>query len=512
MKHDRKTEVEQAQLMQTEAAAASPEGPVKTDASRSAWSSYVASLGTVQMKPSAGSGGAGGMPPDVQSKMETSFDTDFSGVRIHEGEQATSMGAEAFTRGSDIHFAPGRFQPNSQSGQALLGHELTHVVQQRAGRVSAPGQAKSGRVVQNRGLEREADRAGAAAARGERVNVAGAGSSWMPVSSLVQCYRPGAVEGQNMRIADDGQAATDNSQTLYASDANIKFANTALQSVGQHGSFIKLVPAGANTTGKGNKLLSVKPVWVVKAQATGHAGLNKANAPGGKDTEGDKGGPMALWTDCGRSSRAVMGTDTAPQGVYGDSSGKKHKTGASFNPGNWTAPMYLKLITDFMKQGKYQKYLKDGIHYTGDVSKLKTPSAGKEAKKMYWELGAAGRAEFDKMAGTSASANPEIGGGYTMATEYDMPGSAAVPGKMRWNFHWGGVVMKSGADNITLENYAVTAEYAKSKGVDQYDFSDRAWNFAMYGTVKAEQSFHAEHLGTGTHGTRATTFAVESDK
>ncbi|RME05535.1 MAG: DUF4157 domain-containing protein, partial [Bacteroidetes bacterium] len=43
-----------------------------------------------------------------------------------------ALDAEAFTTGSDIFFRNGRYDPHSHSGQKLLAHELTHVVQQGA--------------------------------------------------------------------------------------------------------------------------------------------------------------------------------------------------------------------------------------------------------------------------------------------------------------------------------------------------------------------------------------------
>ena len=45
------------------------------------------------------------------------------------------IGAQAYTTGSDIHFAPGQYDPHSPAGQEVLGHELWHVVQQKEGRV-----------------------------------------------------------------------------------------------------------------------------------------------------------------------------------------------------------------------------------------------------------------------------------------------------------------------------------------------------------------------------------------
>lgn len=78
------------------------------------------------------------LPDNVRQKMESFFNTDFSDVQIHVGQEASSIGALAFTQGSHLYFAPGQYNPNSHQGQQLLGHELTHVLQQRAGRVRNP--------------------------------------------------------------------------------------------------------------------------------------------------------------------------------------------------------------------------------------------------------------------------------------------------------------------------------------------------------------------------------------
>ena len=109
------------------------------------------------------SSGGKPLPDTVRGKMETALGADFSGVRVHVGPQAERIGAIAFTTGNDIYFAPGRYQPETTQGQQLLGHELAHVVQQRAGRVRNPlGSGLA--VVQDRALEAEADRLGQRAA------------------------------------------------------------------------------------------------------------------------------------------------------------------------------------------------------------------------------------------------------------------------------------------------------------------------------------------------------------
>lgn len=110
------------------------------------------------------------LPARLRSKMENSFGTSFGNVNIYtDSPEAKSMGALAFTQGNNVHFAPGQYNPQTYSGQALLGHELTHIVQQRAGRVAVPHQSKGAPINADRSLEAEADNLGAKAARGEKV-------------------------------------------------------------------------------------------------------------------------------------------------------------------------------------------------------------------------------------------------------------------------------------------------------------------------------------------------------
>jgi hypothetical protein len=67
--------------------------------------------------------------------MESRFRHDFSGVRIHADrearESAAARRAQAYTVGSDIAFASGTYDPDSDAGKRLVAHELVHVVQQR---------------------------------------------------------------------------------------------------------------------------------------------------------------------------------------------------------------------------------------------------------------------------------------------------------------------------------------------------------------------------------------------
>jgi hypothetical protein len=105
------------------------------------------------------------MPDEVKSRMETSMNSNFSDVRVHpESSHATDVGALAYAQGSDVHFAPGQFKPDTSAGLQLIGHELAHVVQQKEGRVEPTTEVSGMPVNDDQSLEQEADAMGARAA------------------------------------------------------------------------------------------------------------------------------------------------------------------------------------------------------------------------------------------------------------------------------------------------------------------------------------------------------------
>jgi hypothetical protein len=72
---------------------------------------------------------------DTRAYFEPRYGHDFSRVRVHADQQASetarAMDAVAYTVGSQIAFAGGRYQPGTAPGRRLLAHELAHVAQQR---------------------------------------------------------------------------------------------------------------------------------------------------------------------------------------------------------------------------------------------------------------------------------------------------------------------------------------------------------------------------------------------
>ena len=77
------------------------------------------------------------LPEDTRKEFEAKFGRTLDDVGIHDTAQADNaarrIDALAFTRGSDIYFRSGAFDPTSETGRHLLAHELAHVVQQRPG-------------------------------------------------------------------------------------------------------------------------------------------------------------------------------------------------------------------------------------------------------------------------------------------------------------------------------------------------------------------------------------------
>lgn len=105
----------------------------------------------------------------MRRDLEGRFGYDLSRVRIHAGgsagTSARDAGASAYTVGRHIVFGPGRYEPHSARGRALLVHELTHTIQQG---MAEPAPHGGRALAADHPAEREAARAatpGAAAGR-----------------------------------------------------------------------------------------------------------------------------------------------------------------------------------------------------------------------------------------------------------------------------------------------------------------------------------------------------------
>src|SRR3954465_7471710 len=85
---------------------------------------YAATQGQIDASRDAGRA----MNSAVQQEMAPHFGSQVNDVRVHDDAEAGSMArglhARAFTRGSDVYFAPGQYKPESPAGRDVLAHEL----------------------------------------------------------------------------------------------------------------------------------------------------------------------------------------------------------------------------------------------------------------------------------------------------------------------------------------------------------------------------------------------------
>ncbi|MSP59444.1 MAG: DUF4157 domain-containing protein [Myxococcales bacterium] len=83
----------------------------------------------------ASKGAGSALPAAAESQFGSAYGTDLSDVRVHTDSKsaaaADSAGAEAFTYGKDVFFGSGKYNPSSEHGSFVLGHELAHVAQQK---------------------------------------------------------------------------------------------------------------------------------------------------------------------------------------------------------------------------------------------------------------------------------------------------------------------------------------------------------------------------------------------
>lgn len=416
-------------------------------------------------------GGGKSMDVATQNSMGNSIGADFSKVKIHTNENAIqmnrSLSAKAFTNGNDIYFNSNQYNPKNSDGKRLLAHELAHVVQQK-------------------------------------------GSGTQP--NLIQRYfdanGTGSSKGKPYRVADDLTAAVKvgyPNHEFYAKPGKATAANTKLAKVGSGITMVEL--SSSFTVSDGSKSETLKEVKLINME---------------NFTFGDN---MKLIDDCGKSCAVVVGSKKRTALHHDALTGTLAKTAAT-SPAFMKAEIMKKLLDKWLTMASTDAATKVKINATiakanakmVEVNAAKVAyraavgDADKKAKsKIYWSkveaygdammtyyntLSASHREKVDKYLKINKYVDPDVGQGYTMSS-----GGTNYPGERTWNFHWGGVIMKSDdkKDTITLENYAVPGDVENEK-----------WDIAMYGTAaKKGQTFHEQHHDTKKHGDKPTTMKIE---
>jgi len=155
------------------------------------------------------------LPPRLRSRLEALFGAPLASVRWHEDGQAEQLGAAAFARGEHLHFARGAFDPETPRGLFVLGHEITHVLQQRQG----AGRHGPDAVLEDPDREAEANIAGLLVAAGRPVP-----GRWAHAAPA-----RGRCQAQCIKLQIDSNAGTIDAAVLAASvDIAISTAVQAL--------------------------------------------------------------------------------------------------------------------------------------------------------------------------------------------------------------------------------------------------------------------------------------------
>lgn len=110
--------------------------PKETDTDRTLQTKSENNVVSSNLETAIQSAKGGGQPLEnkLQRTMGQAMGADFNQVRVHTDTKShqfnQAIQAKAFTTGQDLFFRQGTYQPGNREGQALIAHELTHVIQQ----------------------------------------------------------------------------------------------------------------------------------------------------------------------------------------------------------------------------------------------------------------------------------------------------------------------------------------------------------------------------------------------
>jgi hypothetical protein len=435
------------------------------------------------------------LDPATRAFMEPRFGHDFGRVPVH-SEQVFPHRA-SIEGGFGISI-PGRAVVDtigcSRRGiYAYTDHLTTHFASERPGLKVAAHEAAH--LAQHAGLTRDASLGAEGHAEAAARIVARGGSARGLIgthgSSIPPAVRPyteiptalqSSVEwnaGMPLRVSEDGTMAVGQDSTMHsfwADSGSIARSNSTLTT---RKSVIRLHPLADTISGTAPNGGALRTLSKVSPE-------NVATSTSGET--------MDIWADCGRSGRDVMG---AGGGTGWGSMTAAYKT--QRRPWWSRIPLLGPLLgAIFGMPGPTERETAstDPEGMKQDIFNEKLGGTGDEGLRKYQALSPPERERFDRETGINRFAAPQVSEGYTMSS-----GGAPVPGmeSNTWNFHWGGVVMLSGDDRVTLENYAV--------GDPTVQNSD--WEFQMYGSAaKPDQTFHEQHKATRQHGEAPTTMHV----
>lgn len=464
-----------------------------------------------------------GLPDDLKAGAEALSGYSMDDVKVHyNSDSPAQVQALAYAQGTDIHIAPGQ--------EKHLPHETWHVVQQKQGRVQPTLQMKEGTAVNDdKGLEHEAD------VMAQKIQDTKPGVKQMiPLRTNPNVQLTGLpiqkysiIDKPIAQLSEDAEVLLTKEKALFSTSDRLENSNKELGNAGPFGSMIRLEHSGKGNTLEGHP---GKKFYKVTPYVHTSSYFKRLNAMPGtfhQDINKQTGPRLSIWADCRRASELVTGASSAlgtddKKLKLGDQTVDRYNDSIKRPSGiandNATARLAFQVYATRIKPFLYQHSIKALLpeRLKENFPEFLQLKAEEEknwfvglldqaqnnisiAERLYDSLKPGAKELFHKETGTNEFANPKIGDAYSTVTEYGMPGFK--PTGDDWAFHWGGVIMKGGSDNITLENLSVGNE--KIKNTD--------WFFAMYGTVSKAQTFHERQKATTHHGNIATTIVVETE-
>lgn len=363
------------------------------------------------------------------------------GAALLDPEGCARRGAPAFTEAGRAHFQ------TPEPPLAVAAHEAAHVLQQR----DLTRDLGLGAEIHAAAIERRLT-----AGRDARtlITTRGAAPGRGPHPyTIVPIEEQAAMReweaGLDLRVSDDGWMAVeddpDGSRKFWTSPAKAIESNKVLKATN---SSVQLVALGGELTGSApedGEERTLNPVAV--------ANLKDA-------TIGD---PTCIGPDCGQVAQSIMGAK----------SGKE--VGAVFRKARRGAPL-LQTSPGANEPELMEREIETAVTGQDDPefadSVFRLLSTDPEKREI-----------LDEMVGINEYAQPRTGEAFAISTT------------SAYNFHYGAVVMTSGSDRVTLENFV--------------GHMPSDWGFRMYGpSSKAGQTFHEQNKGFDEEGVDPMTMRV----
>ncbi|MFJ9250556.1 DUF4157 domain-containing protein [Streptomyces sp. NPDC101776] len=490
------------------------------------------------------------LPAGLRAELEAAFGTRLACVRVHLHATAPHGGPVAWAVGDDIHLTPGAWQPGSSWSRQVLGHEVAHVVQQRAGRV-APGSDRAA-------LEAEAHTAGWRFAGGLPVRLPdGPGGPRALPTPAVQAWNqvtPGQRAAAGVVVGATVWSAPTAAQDAFIGQNNVSYAAVPapadplvsfLNPAGQ----LHLVsgdPAGVTLRVSANGRLAIEDCQLTARQpkvfyAT-QALIDDSNA--WRRALGDA---VELVPDSAVENQTITVNGHVLRRVTARHNGWGGRGIAAIGAQNCND-----IVNGALGAGEIQIAEPDGIGalppqlpefeiarflvnpaplaVTGaplsiqqaDSARVIATAYGTALRTDTWRV--IGGQPANRHFGVNQYVQPDVGeafmtvslqdippggdlGSALLSTDHSRPGAPVLDLTSFWSAHYAGVVIRDGNDVITLENYARNREGAPSDAararIGHY--------FQMYDTDAAAPLGHTFHGSWTSAAVRPVVPALVSD-